>query len=73
MRRLIVVCFRPAHRVSDNLGRDVIVPRPEATENPDLVVLPGGRTFYLQQRLLATSLFGGVFHGIEGFCADENE
>ncbi|CAM9410920.1 unnamed protein product [Pylaiella littoralis] len=53
--------------------REVIVPRPEATEDPDLVVLPGGETFYLQPRRLATSLFGVVLHGIEGRCSNPDE
>lgn len=54
------------------LTRDVIVPRPAATEDPDLVVLPDGRTFYLVRRL-ANSQFGWVHHGIVGTCSNPDE
>lgn len=53
-------------------ARDVIVPRPGATADPDLVLLPGGRTFYLQRRL-ANSLFGSVHHGVQGSCSNPDE
>ncbi|CAM9670311.1 unnamed protein product [Ectocarpus sp. 8 AP-2014] len=45
--------------------RQEIVPGPAATEDPTLVRLPSGRTFWLQRRLV-DSIFGAVFHGIEG-------
>lgn len=48
------------------------MPRPGATEDPDLVVLPDGRAFYLQRRLV-NSLFGAVFHGLSGRCRDPNK
>ena len=48
------------------------MPRPGATEDPDLVVLPDGQTFYLQRRLV-NSLFGAVFHGLRGRCSNPNE
>lgn len=55
-----------------NRIRDVIVPRPDATNDPDLVVLPDGKTFYLQRRLV-NSLFGAVFHGLRGRCSNPSE
>ncbi|CAN0369749.1 unnamed protein product [Ectocarpus sp. 6 AP-2014] len=44
----------------------------EDREDPDLVVLPDGKTFYLQRRLV-NSLFGAVFHGIQGECPNTND
>ncbi|CAB1113601.1 unnamed protein product [Ectocarpus sp. CCAP 1310/34] len=49
--------------------RQEIVPGPAATEDPTLVRLPSGRTFWLQRRLV-DSIFGAVFHGIEGWWPD---
>eukprot|EP00903_Cladosiphon_okamuranus_P011493 g10825.t1 len=53
-------------------ARDVRVLRPGASEDPQLVVLPDGQTFYLQRRLV-NSLFGAVFHGLSGKCTDPND
>lgn len=41
----------------------------ETAEDPNLLVLPGGKTFYMQRRLV-NSLFGAVFHGIRGHLSD---
>eukprot|EP00752_Nemacystus_decipiens_P009834 g8773.t1 len=49
--------------------RDVIVPRPGATEIPDLVMLPDRRAFHLK-RQLSNSLFGSVHQGVQGWCSN---
>lgn len=44
----------------------------ERVEDPDILLMSGGRAFYLGRRVMK-SLFGAVFHGVQGVCPDPNK